>query len=1048
MKTSNQLMSGWHRLHMAVVGFAILVATVSMCFISPPAVAQNAGGLWAEAEAAKAKKQGKLILGDLRSLGNGILGTITELTELEISSPVALPDNQGLAGRMNFLGRGWDILIYTPGGKPASGFIAFKPDTAFGFKDLIKGDLRAAGEVVDKMFLMDQGMLVVSAKSGTFAHTALPAKVAEVFQPIYDAPTYTVNVPMGIALVGSTDLAKTEDMRKAIAFLGGVSSRVVITGSVGKGGPAGGAAEAYITAQLPKWQAPKIGGILELPSVQFEFSAGVSATSSGVFFAGKSDNLPIVAGFDAKSGTPKIIKVPARLVASVTADAGELPTLSFDAYVHDGKKWENAYGLPWLTIENQHFGITAKPSGALEIRSSGSTIFGEKRVQTVAAFQTQATTAGIPLPSEIGLAIDDGPTKVGSITLKDFVIALRDITKAAKGQWTLDVNQVPHVAIVGAGPGKGPSINLTLDLSGATIGLGTINVSGGLQVLDADLGTLEQGMLDPKKGIILKTHGQTLPLGPVTLPAVTTDIHLTSTSTDPRILIKSEGMSFLGSNSDFDLEVRVGMAELKATDDFGSLLKTKIHAFAGLGAGGKIDLSKADLFLNASLASDPGKWLATEAREGVVKEMSKIKGHTAAAQADLDKATADVTRINKDIDTMRNQVKNERKNRDQAITSAQSELDKLNGEVKKIEGEIKTFEDKIKACTQTVSVCARSEWFQCKQWRNDPDLPARALCELGNAPHRTEVDWAKVRRDSVIVARDIAKGALEVLKGGLNEIPVDADPRVAALFAARDSALVAIDAAKLAIEAVNEIDKAMQAVVNDAFAAIGDEVNKGFVIHDSLIQGNMKKMLEGQPVVLVLDFTTFNNRYSQKFAFKIATKPSEEAEAARYNLAQLEVLALGTVVDALNKFLSDNKLLSPEVYQVLADIYAQKKAAVDQEVARVVELHGGAKVFTAKLDNADPLDKFQKDATSVREAHFKNAANRQAAVSFVGAPAARHAQGTGLLKTDCPKGQFAHLLAQPIMCYSCPPETVRSLEPIGSPRACFGVKLREVASNL
>lgn len=1047
MKASNSVMFRWNLTRMAVVGFAILATIASMCLTSAPAFAQQASGIWNEADAAMAKRQGKLILGDLRKLGNKVLRAIPELQGLEISSPEPLANDQGLMGRINFLGRGWDIIIHTPVVKSNGAFIALKPDTAFGFKDLIKGNLKAAGEVVDKMFLMDQAMLVVSAKNGTFAHTALPPEVAEVFQPIYAAPQYTVNVPQGIALIGSSDLAKTEDMRKAIQFLGGQSSRVVITGAVGKGGVAGGAAEVYVTAQLPKWQAPKIGGILTLPSVQFELSAGVSPTSAGVFFSGKTDNLPILAGVNGKTGMPKTIQVPARLVGSVKADAGALPTVSFDAYVHDGKPWKNAYDLPWLTIENQHFGITAKPSGALEIRSSGSTVFGEKRVQTVAGFQTQATTLGIPLPSEIGLKIDDGPTKVGSIALKDFVLVLRDIAKAARAPWKLDVNQIPHVAIVGAGPGKGPSINLQLDLSGSSIGLGSIDVSGGLRLLNADLGTLERGMLDPQKGIILKTHGKTLPLGPITLPEITTDIHLTTTSTDPRILIKSEGLSLLGSNSDMELEVRVGMAELKAANDFGSLFKTKFHAFAGLGKGGNIDLSQADLFLNAALSSDPGKWLASEARDGVINEMSKIKGHAAKARADLEQATADVTRINNDIERMRNQVRKERNNRDQAITSARNELNKLNAEVSKIESQLRTFESRIKACTQTVSVCVRAEWFECKQWRNDPDLPARAICELGNAPRRTEAEWAKVRRDAVIVARDVAKGVLDALMNGLNEIPVDADPRVAALFAARDSALVSIDAAKLAIQAVAEIDRAMQTVVNAAFAAIGNEVNKGFAIRESLIQGNVRKLLEGHPVILALDFTSFNNPYSQKFAFKIATKPSEEAEVARYNLAQLEVLALGTVVDAFNKFLSDNKLMSPEVYQGLANIYANKKAAVDAEVARVMALHGGAKVFTARLNSPDPLNTFQNNASAVREGLFRRVATRQPAVSFVGAPVTRHGRGTGILKTDCPKGQFAHLLAKPIMCYSCPPGTIRSTEQINSPRACFGVQLREVAGN-
>jgi hypothetical protein len=52
----------------------------------------------------------------------------------------------------------------------------------------------------------------------------------------------------------------------------------------------------------------------------------------------------------------------------------------------------------------------------------------------------------------------------------------------------------------------------------------------------------------------------------------------------------------------------------------------------------------------------------------------------------------------------------------------------------------------------------------------------------------------------------------------------------------------------------------------------------------------------------------------------------------------------------------------------------------------------------------------------------------------LGSRATRHGRGTGLIHTDCPRGQFLHLGNG--SCYSCPPGYHRTLAGIGSPHAC------------
>jgi hypothetical protein len=50
------------------------------------------------------------------------------------------------------------------------------------------------------------------------------------------------------------------------------------------------------------------------------------------------------------------------------------------------------------------------------------------------------------------------------------------------------------------------------------------------------------------------------------------------------------------------------------------------------------------------------------------------------------------------------------------------------------------------------------------------------------------------------------------------------------------------------------------------------------------------------------------------------------------------------------------------------------------------------------------------------------------------AKAVRHQRGTGLIKTDCPDGQFLHALNG--YCYSCPSGLKRTVHPIDSKNAC------------
>lgn len=227
-----------------------------------------------------------------------------------------------------------------------------------------------------------------------------------------------------------------------------------------------------------------------------------------------------------------------------------------------------------------------------------------------------------------------------------------------------------------------------------------------------------------------------------------------------------------------------------------------------LGAGASLVLDKTGLFVEGAfetplsrirLAGEitkRGPQLTGEAE--IVISLAKLQEGIDAARAEVTKAQAEVRRLDGAIDAMREQVKANRRRDSSALRTAQSGVDIAKREVDRLQGLINANNSSIstrrsqirsqqnRSCGWSVS-CGLDRTYQIS-WR-ELDIKKLQAANLGLAG----------LRGTAQLALDGARLTLEGVIFGLDKLPTDADPRIIALFGARDIAITALDIAKLAL---------------------------------------------------------------------------------------------------------------------------------------------------------------------------------------------------------------------------------------------------------
>lgn len=602
--------------------FAALMLLVT--FSAQPVHAQTFAE---DAQAAAAK--GSVTLNDIPAIKKFLkFFGAKKLGNLELAN--AMFEGGVLKANVKFININWRFTAYS-GGTLKDTFFTFGPTSKVSFKKMFK---KVPGiELLDILVFDDQLLAIAGADLEIDAGDLPDGARAEINRFYEGGDDYTFEVAQGLKYFGALDLGEAKALDDAIKFLGGKSSKVQLTTGLSGGildAMLGGSLptpELSLTASLPTFR-PKIGGLIQLPAnVQFSFNASLSTEGASVGFAGATD-------FKIGGQT-----VPMTLEQAITLDTSGAPEIGVSMSIFEGEPWKKAFGLKFLTIEDYAMEMTADASGTLSVGTSGKTSIGGKRFDVATSAQIGTTTAGFPLPEALSLEIDDGPNKVGSLSLKDMLSIYRDLLKVTSGgNIKVPLDFVPDVAIAGTEKGKGPKIAINLE-AGGKFGF---DISGALRILGTNLATVETAFMGADEGIEIKANTKKLNIGPISLPNAKVDIvarvnREEGTFPPPKVKIRAEAFSLFGSKAAIDVTMLFTSATMLANADFGELFKFDLKAFAGIKDLKKFtDFAKTDFFLAASLKSDPAKWIRTAGKDAVKKAFDGLK-------PGLDKAVKDLT---------------------------------------------------------------------------------------------------------------------------------------------------------------------------------------------------------------------------------------------------------------------------------------------------------------------------------------------------------------------------------------------------------------------
>ena len=889
-------------------------------------------------------------------------------------------DGAGLTGDVSMRGLAWTVVVHA-GDDASTSFIGFVPKTKFKFSHLIGNN--PASKMFDLMSF-DHQMLLIAAADVELESGDMPDNVKAALAPLFDgADDFALELDEGFSLLGSVNMAKSGIIKKSLDFLGAKSTvlqmkgvlSVTILDSMVEALSAPKTPTIKLTAVVPKFR-PRLGGLIELPAdIQFNYVAELEKGGKPVLGMEGETEFSI--------GSQKM-----NIVLSNSINLGKgAPDFVVAATLFKGLPYKKAFGVSWLTIENYKMVFKLNASGTLVVQFEGDTSIGEKAVTLGGGFSIGTKTAAMPIPQSLLIAIDDGPDKVASLALKDILAIYNAMAKATGNPAQVPLDKVPDVAIAGTGKGKenGPRIELILEGGGDD----GFDLQGKLRILGADVAVVDKAYVKAGDGVEIRARVTKFKAGPITLPNGEAEVvvkleQVTDTTSKPRVLIRSEGLSLFGSKQEVDLALYLTQANFTAKQHFGHLFKFDFKAFAGFqNLSTFADLGKADFRLLASLSSDPGKWIRTAGKKEVKKYFDKLNPGFDVALKTLDDAKSKVESLSSQIRRARDTVKRERQSVTNAIKGAENHVRNLQGQIDHFSRRMNDFQRQIRRCNQTRNICTwygvrrngchKKVWGHCVIPRyshycggraNIPDYPARAWCEAQNTKPRAEKAWAYGKKQGAIGAKRIAVKTLEGIRAGLSSIPVDLDPRVAGLIAAKESAKLALDAAKLGVKGLSAFKDILAKGIN---ALDAPDI---FALEKSAIRGSLTQAFKGEPVVIDLNFRVKGKSFKNRFSFSMGNQVD--------NARRFGVLALGIAVHEVIKLGKAASIIPHKFLDMVEDQYLKEMAWVNEELKKVTKANGN--IATKPSDAAKSLRHGIDVDKRVRQIKVTAARNKQIAL--------------------------------------------------------------------
>jgi len=931
----------------AALMFTFVVLTAGVTFTTGPAQAMSFKD---------AAKSGAIIKIDQLDPMKGFLAKAASKAISKLPLTNVKADGGGLTGEVSMRGLQWTVIV-NAGDDASTSFIAFAPKTKFKFSHLIGNN--PAAKMFDLM-TFDRQMLLIAAADVELDSGDMPDNVKAALAPLYDdASDFTLSLDEGFSLLSSLNIGKSKVIKASLDFLGAKSSvlqmkgvlSVTILDSMVEALSAPKTPTLKLVAVVPEFR-PKLGGLVELPAdIQFNYVAELEKGGKPVL------------GMEGETKF-SIGSQDMNIVLSNSINLGKgAPDFVVSATLFDGLPYEKAFGISWLTIANYKMVFKLNASGTLVVQFEGDTSIGEKAVTLGGGLSIGTKTAGLPIPTKLLISIDDGPDKVGSLGLKDILGIYNAMAKATGNPATVPLDQVPDISIAGTGKGKenGPKIELLMEGGGDD----GFDIRGKLRIFGADVAVIDKAYVNAGEGIDIRARVNKFKAGPITLPHGDAEIvikleQITNTESQPHVLIRAKGLSLFGSKQEMELSLYLAKSHFIAKQHLGHLFKFDFAAhavapdfssFAGLGS--------TQFRVDAKLSSDPGLWIRTAGKKEAKQYLEKLDIGADVALKALDAAKKEVARLDRLIVDARAKVKREREPAINTLKRAEAEVKRLQGQIDKFERRRVEFRRQIKSCNQTRRICVRiglrrtgcyksvaghcvipSYYGYCAAHANIPNYPARGVCEAKNTKPRTEMAWADTKKHGLKVAKAAAVETVAGIRKSINKLPVELDPRVAALIAAKESANIWFIAAKESVKGVLQFGE----ILNKGIQAL--DAPDIFALEKSGIEGDLFQAISGEPVIIDMNFRVKGKPFRSRFSF------SMDLASQKDNVRRFGILALGIAVKEVIKIGKKMKVIPHDALDRVEAFYLDKLGDLDEELKKVTQANETGNIKLAETVDA------------------------------------------------------------------------------------------------
>ena len=484
--------------------------------------------------------------------------------------------------------------------------------------------------------------------------------------------------------------------------------------------------------------------------------------------------------------------------------------------------WHKPFGIPF-TIGDLTLEVGTQEDGAVKLGFAGTTIIGADKFSMAGDGEFLPEALGAPQAFAFKATADE----VDLLFLDEVAIKMVSLATNKAGVH-LPINKIPQPKIkkamfAFATPGaEDPDLGLVSE---------GFALKGNFFFLGHKLGSVNAAV-GPTSGISIKGNLDNFDLGPLKLKNNNLKIKVPFKKL-PAFHIHSN-IAFLGISEKFLLDATSKTITFHAQATLGpDFIADFDLALRGLDLNSAtVDPKTADFYMKGTFEAKLASFIRDSAKKTLHDVFNELGQAFTAGEAAVAAAKTKVEGLQTQVNAERAVVRKEKAAAEAKVQDAENRVNSLNGSL----------------------THAWSKYHGCHGW-------GKYACKV---KYGLEIAGLK---GSI----KVADGILNEAKSAIKHFPVDLDPRVAALIILKDAALVALDAAKLAIEGLDDLDKFLSEGLADLVAALNATgAGAAIEINEASFEGDLRGVIEHDaPLDLALKAKVFGAPINEKFAFKM-----------------------------------------------------------------------------------------------------------------------------------------------------------------------------------